>query len=414
MDQRKQARLADELLAERLDVLIPMLMERAELDAWVIAAREYNEDPVLATMLPATWLGTARRRTILIFRRDDSGVTRSAVARYAVGDVFDSVWDAATQPDQWKRVAEILNAADPRRIGINSSTTFGLADGLSSSELGLAEAALGPELSSRLVSAEKAAIGWLETRLPQEVPVMQEASEVAHGFLRSALSSAVIVPGKTSTTDVEWWLRQTTHTAGYTSWFHPTVSIQRHERGELQSFATRPLDTVIEPGDLVHIDFGIVHRGYCTDQQQHAYVLKPGESEAPLDLREGLAAANQLQDLLMGEFIVGRTGNEILTAARTAAEANGIDGLIYTHPIGIHGHAAGPTIGLWDRQDRVPGQGDYPLYPDTAYSIELQAQVEVGVWGGQVVRFMLEEDAWFDGEDCEFLDDRQTELWLIE
>ena len=413
MDQREQARHADELLAERLDVLVPTLMDRAELDAWVIAAREYNEDPVLATMLPATWQGTARRRTILIFLRDGDDVARSAVARYAVGDIFNSTWDADAQPDQWLRVAEILDEADPQRIGVNRSKVFALADGLSSTEFELARAALGPRLSSRLVSAEKAAIGWLETRLPKEVPVMQEACETGHRFLRQALSGEVIIPGETTTTDVEWWLRQSTHDSGYQSWFHPTVSVQRQAGEARQSFSTRPSDTVIEFGDLVHIDFGIVDRGYCTDQQQHAYVLKPGEREAPKDLRDGLAQANRLQDLLMGEFISGRTGNEILVATRRAAEAAGIDGLIYTHPIGIHGHAAGPTIGLWDQQDEIPGQGDYPLHPNTAYSIELQAQLQIGAWNGQTVQFMLEEDAWFDGERCRFLDGRQTDLWLI-
>ncbi len=153
--------------------------------------------------------------------------------------------------------------------------------------------------------------------------------------------------------------------------------------------------------------------GYCTDQQQHAYVLNPGETEAPAGLVTGMAEANHLQDLLMAEFVSGRTGNEILSAAIGAASAKGINGLIYTHPIGVHGHAAGPTIGLWDRQGGVPGQGDYQLWPNTGYSIELQARMTVPEWDGQVVQFMLEEDAFFDGESCSFLDGRQTALWLI-
>jgi Xaa-Pro aminopeptidase len=170
---------------------------------------------------------------------------------------------------------------------------------------------------------------------------------------------------------------------------------------------------MIEAGDLVHIDFGITYHGYCTDQQQHAYILGPSERSAPEGLVAGLRAANRLQDLLMSEYRTGRSGNEILAATRHAAEREGIQALVYTHPIGVHGHAAGPTIGLWDRQDRVPGQGDYPIWPDTAYSIELQARAPVPEWDGQVVQFMLEEDAFFDGAGCRFLDGRQTELWLI-
>ena len=115
----------------------------------------------------------------------------------------------------------------------------------------------------------------------------------------------------------------------------------------------------------------------------------------------------------MAQFAAGRTGNQILRGALEAAAAEDMDGLVYTHPIGVHGHAAGPTIGLWDKQVAVEGAGDYPVWPSTAYSIELQARAAVDEWDGQVVQFMLEEDAWFDGDVCSFLDGRQTELWLI-
>jgi Xaa-Pro aminopeptidase len=189
--------------------------------------------------------------------------------------------------------------------------------------------------------------------------------------------------------------------------------VQRRGGEPRESFAGKPGTTVIEQGDLVHIDFGIVAAGYCTDQQQHAYVRLPGEPGAPAGLAAGLACANRLQDLLLAEFATGRTGNAILRATREAARAEGLDGLVYTHPIGIHGHAAGPTIGLWDNQEAVAGQGDYPVWPSTAYSIELQARAAVAEWGGQVVQFMLEEDAWFDGDACAFLAGRQQELWLI-
>ena len=113
LDLRARADARDRLLASRLDSLIPMLMDRAGLDAWVLAAREYDEDPVLQTMLPATWLDTARRRTILLFLRAPDGARRLAVARYAVGDAFPSAWDPEAQPDQWSRLAELLADADP-------------------------------------------------------------------------------------------------------------------------------------------------------------------------------------------------------------------------------------------------------------------------------------------------------------
>lgn len=413
MDLRTSAARHDRLVERRLDELVPLLMRRSGIDAWVVAAREYNEDPVLRTMLPASWLDTARRSTILAFLDRGDRVERVAVARYAVGDWFPSAWDPESQPDQWACLAEILREADPARIGIHRSDTFALADGLSATQASELSGALQPELRARITSAEDLAIGWLETRLGEEVEVLAEACSIAHGLLRRALSSEVITPTQTKSSDVEWWLRQAVHDAGHGLWFHPTVSVQRAGGVARDSFASKPGETVIEPGDLVHIDFGITHHEYCTDQQQHAYVLRPGERSAPDGLVTGLSTANRLQDLLVASFRTGRTGNEVLAAALGSAADERIDGLVYTHPIGLHGHAAGPTIGLWDRQDGVPGQGDYPVWPDTAYSIELQARVAVPEWGGQIVQFMLEEEAFFDGTECSFIDGRQTKLWLV-
>jgi Xaa-Pro aminopeptidase len=413
LDLRAAAARHDDRLVRRLDALVQMLMDRAGLDAWVVTAREYDEDPVLATMLPAEWLATARRRTILLFLRRDGAVERLAVARYPVGDAFPSAWDPEAEPDQWNRLAHLLDEADPARIGVNTSPTFALADGLSASEHERLLAALPARLRDRVVSAEAAAIGWLETRLPDEAAAMSQACAVAHGFLRRALSPEVIVPTVTTTKDVEWWLRTVVHDAGHGTWFHPSCTVQRAGDGPREGFAAKPEDTVIDRGDLVHIDFGIVHEGLCTDQQQHAYVLRPGEQEPPKGLVAGLAAANRLQDLLMAEFATGRTGNDILAATLAAATAEGIDGLVYTHPVGTHGHAAGPTIGMWDAQGGVPGDGDYPVFPSTAYSIELQARVGVDEWDGQTVGIMLEEEAFFDGERCRFLDGRQTDLWVV-
>ncbi len=359
------------------------------------------------TMLPATWMG-ARRRTILVFT--DRGRTRHAVTRYAVGDLFPAAWDPATEPNQWDAVTQLLRTANPMNIDVSSR--FALADGMSHTEHGLLVAGLG-DLATRIVPGEPLAIGWLETRTTDEVHAFRKACAIAHSILRTALSPVVVTPGETTTLDVEWWLRERTSELRLGTWFHPTVSVQRDSTPHQGTFAHHPADDVIQPGDLIHIDFGIEYLGMNTDQQQHAYVLLPGETAAPAGLTRALAVTNRLQDLLMAEFAVGRTGNEILSAARTAAAEAGIDATIYTHPLGVHGHAAGPTIGLWDQQEGVPGSGDYPMYADTAYSIELSAASTVPEWDDQTVRIMLEEDAFFDGTSVVFMDGRQEEFWLI-
>ena len=414
---REQARVVDAWLETRLESVIPEIMRREGVDMWIIAAREYNEDPVIETMLPATWMA-ARRRTVLILHDRGPGqpIERLAVARYDIGP-FPRAWDPERQPDQWGRVAELVAERDPKRISVNRSETFALADGLTGTEYDRLMAALPPMYRDRVQPAERLAIGWLETRTPEEMEVYPQIVRIAHRIIAEGFSERVIQPGVTTTEDVVWWYRERIRGLGLETWFQPSVSVDRHRaaagaRGG-GDFSARPDESVIRPGDLLHVDFGITYLRLNTDTQQHAYVLRPGETAAPKGLRDALAVGNRLQDILTENFAEGRSGNAILLGALAQARSEGIDATIYTHPIGFHGHAAGPTIGLWDQQGGVPGRGDYPLFANTAHSIELNAAVPVPEWDGQVVRIMLEEDAFFDGRRTWYIDGRQTSLWLI-
>ena len=414
LPMRERAALVDRWLETRLDTVVPALMRRENIPMWIVSAREYNEDPVIETMLPATWL-SARRRTILVFydRGPDEGVERLAVARYDVGP-FPRAWDPEAQPDQWGRLAEIIAERDPAAIALNRSETFALADGLTDSEYDGFLAALPERFHSRLVSGERLAIGWLETRTADEMEVYPMICQIAHVIIAEGLSAQVIQPGVTTTDDVEWWYRERIRDLKLTAWFHPSVSVQRAGDGERNGdFSARAAANTIRPGDLLHVDFGITYLGLNTDTQQHAYVLRPGETDAPAGLRQALATGNRLQDILTDAFKAGRSGNEILRTALDQARAEGIKATIYTHPIGYHGHGAGPTIGLWDQQGGVPGRGDYPLFPATAHSIELNAAVSIPEWNAKEIRIMLEEDAFFDGTSTWYIDGRQTALWLI-
>jgi Xaa-Pro aminopeptidase len=416
LPMQERAAVIDRWLTTRVQNVLPKLMERADIDMWVIISREYNEDPVIRTMIPATW-HSARRRTILLIYNPGDGqpLETLAVARYAVGDMFEKAWDRELHGEQWARLAEVIEERDPRRIGLNYSETFALADGISQTEYRLFHEALDPDLHDRVVSAEKLAIGWLETRTEEEMATYQNIVRIAHEILAEGLSEKVIQPGITTTGDVIWWYRDRIRELKLTTWFHPSVSVDRAAQPEIDmkaAISARHDDEVIMPGDLLHVDFGISYLRLNTDTQQNAYVLKPGETEAPEELRKALARGNRLQDILTDQFITGRTGNEILASALAVAKDEGITASIYTHPIGYHGHAAGPTIGLWDQQGGVPGRGDYPLYPNTAHSIELYAETDVEGWG-KAVRISLEEDAFFDGEKTYYIDGRQKEFLLI-
>lgn len=412
LDLKASAARRDALTGLRLDRVIPRLMRGAGIDCWILVSREYAEDPVAQTMLPATWM-SSRRRTILVFIDDGNSVVRSAVTRYEVDGLFPSAWNPEKEPDQWAALAARVRAANPRSIGVSTSESFAHADGLTHTEWDKLTRALGDELAKRIVSAEELAVGWLQTRLSEERPIIEEACAVAHGILRRALSPEAVTADTTTTADLEWWLRSAIQAAGTTTWFHPSASVQRHGDDLRGSFATKTRQVTIERGDLIHIDFGIVWDHLCTDQQQHGYVLGTGESEVPEGLQHAFAAANRLQDVLLGEFESGRSGNEVLAAAIGKAIENELDPTIYTHPIGYHGHGAGPTIGLWDQQGGVAGSGDFALFEPSAWSIELMNRSKVPEWEDQAVAIMLEEDAWFEDDSVEFLDGRQTGIWAI-
>lgn len=403
---RAQADLIDRWLRQRLETVLPGLLDRAGVDTWIVVAREYNEDPVLRALLPGDWI-TARRRTILVFHRTATSVQCQAVSPYPVGTAYEPVWDPATE-SQWAALHRSVAERDPRRIGVNTSETFALADGMSATEHRLTLEALG-EYTDRVVPAEAIAIGLLETRLLEEIRTAHELNALAHRVIAEAFSPDVVVPGWTSGLDVAWWIQQRFHDLGVPPWFLSTVDIQRHG-SELGGV---PHDAVIERGDLLHCDVGLTSARLHTDTQQNGYVLQTGESAAPAGLVEALAVGNRMQDLTVAEFARGGTGNEILTRSRAAADHAGIEADVYSHPVGLHGHAAGPTIGMWDNQVSVPGSGDYPLYDDTLYALELCTYSPIPEWGGQRVRMALEQGIAVTGGRVEYLDRRQTDLHLI-
>ncbi|PLK22724.1 Xaa-Pro aminopeptidase [Porphyrobacter sp. TH134] len=405
---RERAALENRILAERLDNLIPQIMREEGIDLWLLVAREYFEEPVVATMLDAENMH-ARRRTILVFHDPGEGkpVERLTVSRYGLGGLFAPTWDPDTQPDQWQAVADLVAAKDPAKIAINSSDLYQFADGMTLSQYDKFMAALPPAMRNRVVSGETLAIRWLETRTPAEMALYPTVVRIAHFVIGEAFSRKVITPGKTTAEQVQWWYRDRLMQLGLTPWFHPSVAIQRQGvKGMIEG------DEVIQPGDLLWTDFGITYLRLNTDTQHLAYVLKPGETEAPAGLSAGLANSNRVQDALTRTFKVGISGNDALAQARADSIAAGLDPSIYTHPIGHHGHGAGPSIGFWDNQKADP-RGEGPIRPNTAWSIELTSYANVPEWGGQRVDFRTEEDAFFDGTNVRYIDGRQTEITLI-
>lgn len=429
---REQAALQQEWLRKRLDTFLPALMRKHGIDLWVVPMREYTEDPVfVALAAPETF--AARRRTIYIFfdRCAAAGAAPAAscVERIALGGTSQGgVFEArrSTRPadsnvgrgqqaelwgdEQWQLLKSVIEERVPRVIGINRSTVFAFSDGLTSGELKGMTAALGDRWTSRFRDAEGLPLELIAVRLPEEEAFFRRMQELVWSLTQTMFSSKVITPGTTRTSDLVWWWRQRVNNLGLDTWFQPSVDIQRNGTAA----ETLGADPVIQPGDLLHCDVGLTVARLNTDTQHLAYVLRPGETDAPEGLRRALANGNALQDIVMEELRPGRTGNEILASARARMQTGKIDGSVYSHPIGLHGHGAGPLIGLWDYQDGVPGRGDAKVIPSMWWSIELQATTAVPEWGGQHVRMAQEEDAVIgaDGK-ARWALRRQDRLFLV-
>lgn len=430
---REQAALQQQWLEARLRTVLPRLIRERGVDMWVIPMREYNEDPTFSSLVSPTTFA-ARRRTIYVFfdrcaadgradPGDGSCVERIALGGTSQGGLYEArralkTVDAGAEgrqaelwgDEQWVLLKEVIEERQPRAIAVNVSRTFAFTDGLSAGERDGMMSALGAKWSARLQPAEALALGLIAARVPGEAEFYAKLQALVWELTQRMFSSEVIKPGVTRTSDAVWWWRQQVNDLGLGTWFQPSVSVQR------KGVAAGALgeDPVIHRGDVLHCDVGITALGLNTDTQHNAYVLLPDETDAPAGLQAALHNGNRLQDIVMGELRAGRTGNEILAASIGRMKAAGIDGTVYSHPIGKHGHGAGPLIGLWDHQGGVPGRGDARVIPEMWYSIELQATTPVPEWGGQPVRMAQEEDAMVGADGrARWAIRRQDRLFLV-
>jgi Xaa-Pro aminopeptidase len=410
---KERAKFVNKLQKERFNKLLPELMEKTGIDMWVLIAREYNEDPIIKTMLPPTWLN-ARRTTIIVFSLDSEtkNFESVAIARYAFGDNIPSIWNKEKQPNQWEALKDYIVSKNPEKIGINTSSYESLADGLSKSHYDQLYNVLSPKFRKKIVSAEDLAIAWIETRTDLEMTAYSQLVEISSAIIREAFSTKVITPGVTTTDDVVWWMREKVIELGLDTWFHPTVDVQRNDESDLYAFDNNSKFDTILPGDLLHCDFGISYLTLNTDTQELGYVLKPEETSAPDFLVNALKDGNRVQDIFTNNFKQGATGNQILKKSLEQGKAEGLRPSIYTHPLGTYGHSAGTTLGMWDSQGGVPFSGDYPLQYNTSYAIELNTTVYIPEWKKDI-RIMLEVPGFFGKNGFRYINGRQTELLLV-
>ena len=338
---REQAHLKDAWTAERISN-IPTILEKYDVDAWLMSQKEYAEDTVFWSLKPATTF-SARRRTIQLFLANPLHGQLS----YTWIDNTPSVWD---------EVSSVLKKSNPSSIALNIDTDIAFSSGLHYGEADLIISKLGPEWFSKVVSNPMIAVEYIATMPPGQLAWYQKLQETAWSIISEGFSSSAIEPGVTTTEDVEWYLREKIQEWNYTTWFHPSVSIITADPnfglpppkdGDGEGRQEARLKT-IKYGDLLHVDFGVTALGMNTDTQHLAYVLQPGgtKEDVPEGLKDGLKKVNRLQDIVKANMVVGKTGNEILKYSLKQAENEGIYGRIYCHPIGDWGHSAGTLIGI--------------------------------------------------------------------
>ncbi|MHA7899082.1 MAG: M24 family metallopeptidase [Henriciella sp.] len=398
---------------DRLENLLPRLMDETDLDMWIVINREYAEDPVYFTLVPQPAFA-ARRTTILVFHRHADGFDMLTVNRYPLGEPYEAAWEGGDLDEQWAALASLIAEKDPQRIGINVSAYWPVADGLTHGLHQKLTSILPEQLTDRLVSAEDLVIRWMETRSDLEMEAYGHVVGLARAVISEGFSSQVITPGVTTTDDVAWYLRQRFEDLNLAPWFNPYVNVQRPGMSCDADQAFCGEEGIIRRGDIIHTDVGICYLKLCTDTQEMGYILRVGETDVPDGLKAAMAVGNRWQDFLTSSYELGRTGNDMLAQTRDKCDAADMICSTYTHPLGFFGHAPGPTIGMWDNQGDTPVRGDWPVYADTCYAIEGNVKARVPEWDGQYAQIKLEQDACFDGEKVDYLAGRQTRWHVIE
>ncbi|ERS98366.1 hypothetical protein HMPREF1624_05150 [Sporothrix schenckii ATCC 58251] len=443
---REQAAVQNAWTAER-KTIVPDLLHKHGVDAWLMSQREYAEDTVFWSLKAAAQFSARRRTTYLYLLGNDSAIraaaptagTQALVSAASGRTATELVWIDNT-PALWAELRAVLAAADPARIAINAAEELAFSSGMHAGELAAVKRGLGDTWSARLVDdVPLVAIEFVATMVPGRLAWYRRLQETAWAVIADAFSARVVTPGTTTTTDVEWWMRDRLQAQNMTTWFHPTVSVlggrdsrfaapSANRAGSDTAFmATENAAPTIQYGDMLHVDFGITAMGLNTDTQHLGYVVPPvghplraalhdGDNLVPAGLRKGLAAGNRLQDLVrehMGRS-VGRSGDAILRDCRAVMDRNGWEGKLYSHPIGDWGHAAGTVIGMTNLQDGVPVLGELPLLANMYYSVELMAEVFVDELNA-TVQFPLEEDVYWDAETgaFEWVYGRQEHFHLV-
>lgn len=411
LSQREQMDVRESWLQKRLGSLLLPMMKRHGIDIWIVVNEEFHSDPVTEHIVPP--IPIVGRRDLFIFIDRGERLERIAVVRY-LEERLKNHYTVLNPPrtEMAAALKKLVDERNPKTIALNMGGSRGQQSGLTYDGYKFLAETLGPENEKKFVSSAKLLTDYFDTRLPEELAHYEKAVLATDVITRRAFSNEVIKPGKTTVGDVRWWMMQQVNNLGLGIWFQPDLRVQRQAKTtstSQQFLSVADEKMVLEPGDLIHVDFGLIYMGLSTDWQKHGYLLKPGEKDAPAGLKAALKNTNRLQDILFGFAHAGMTGSEVYDATIAECKKQGIEAMIYSHPIGAHGHGLGASI---DFRRGIGGDEDR-LRLDAFTSIELNSSTAVPEWNDQKVTIMAEDDAVMTPTGYKFIRPRQTEFYLI-
>lgn len=411
LSQREQMDVREAWLRKRLGSLLLPMMKRHGIEMWIVVNEEFHSDPVTPHIVPP--IPIVGRRDIFIFIDRGERLERVALLRYAEERLKNHYRMLLPPRDKFgEELKKLVDERNPKTIALNIGGTRGQQSGLTYDGYKFLADTLGKENEKKFVSAANLLIEFFDTRLPEELEHYRTAVLATDVITRRAFSNEVIKPGTTTVGDVRWWMLQQLNDIGVDTWFQPDLRIQRQAAATGttgQFLSTADESVVIMRGDLIHVDFGLNYMGLSTDWQKHAYILKQGETDAPAGLKAALKNTNMLQDILFSVARAGMTGTDVYQATMAEAKKQGLNAMIYSHPLGTHGHGLGPSI---DFRGAIGG-GANKILPGSYMSIELNTSTDVPEWGDQRVTIMAEDDAYMTDSGYKFFRPSQTEFYLI-
>ncbi|MDC7246948.1 MAG: M24 family metallopeptidase [Sphaerochaetaceae bacterium] len=434
MRLQKLFALHDEILQKRLETVLPQVMDECGIDMWIVIGDEYNEGPVVRSLLPSAFFH-ARRTAAFIFTRKN-GVTMKMIASkpdFSIDRFYTPVllkpkgldWETfyttfATkydiekiremeEEDLFGCIGRLIRENDPDRIALDFSQTTPFSDGLSWTNYEKLCAHIHTKYQKRFVSAEDISVRFLETRIDEEIALMQQIVMVSREIVKECYSTEVIIPGVTTTGEARFHLMERATNLGMPPWFDATMWIRRKGDSHIDDD-----NAVIKKGDILHCDFGVIYGNLCSDIQEMAYVKDDDDEQLIEELDTIHRTCMRFQDIVIEQFSEGRSGNEILARSLAQAKSEGIaKPMLYSHPIGLFGHGPGPTIGSFTNQQYVEGGGERTVHDRTCYALELNIREKVASWDDLEIMWGQEIDILFKDGKARYFAGRQTELHII-